>query len=241
MFTTYKLIKGCTNSTLLARDLNDLVEDYRNTNNARERNRLIATIFCKLYPMILKLQQKFHTLTVEQKIEHALYHLVKSLNNYDSTKMKFSSFFYVHLTNQFKSLLTAELSNKRKVFQNISVNNDYHMEHFAQTAFAKPYEKTDAGFLNEIKHATYLSSEEKDYCGCVVAGIDKLDDIAKVLKVDKIDSIRKPLISNPYATSPEEDKARKEKLAVDRIRKIKASIKKKGRDLAKKGIDIFRD
>lgn len=241
MFTTYKVISACTNQEYLKRDLDELVAEYRETDDARKRNKLIATIFCKLYPMILKLQKKFHTLTNEQKIEHALYHLVKSLNTYNPNKMKFSSFFYVHLTNQFKSLLTAELTAKRAVFQNISPNNDYHMQTYANTAMTKPFEKTDAGLLSDIKHATYLSSEEKNYCSCILAGIDSVSDIAKALKIDRIESMKRPLVSNPTEISDKEKAVRRAKLVAERVRKIKKSIQKKGIELGNKGIDIFRD
>ena len=73
MFATYDMMKRCTNDTYLNKELNELVVEYRNTTEARERNRLIATIFCKVYPMILKIQKTFYMLTPEQKMEHALY------------------------------------------------------------------------------------------------------------------------------------------------------------------------
>lgn len=242
MFTTFKLMRACTNEELLARDLNDIVAEYKITEDARKRNRLIATVFCKLYPMILKLQKKFHTLTTEQKIEHALYHLVKALERYDSKKMKFSSFFHTHLSNQFKTLLSMECSQKRAVFQNIIANNAEYMDLYAHTAPAKPYEHTDIGLINDIKNSSYLSSEEKDYCSCVVAGIDKMSDIAKVLKIDSIESIKKPLVSNPLLEISDKEKlANQEKLAIERVRKIKNSIKKKRSLLLKQGIDILRD
>ena len=39
MFTTFKLMRACTNEELLARDLNDIVAEYKITEDARKRNR----------------------------------------------------------------------------------------------------------------------------------------------------------------------------------------------------------
>ena len=47
MFETFKLMSACTNDEYLSRDIDSLVKEYRNTESAREKNRLIATIFCK--------------------------------------------------------------------------------------------------------------------------------------------------------------------------------------------------
>ena len=58
MFETFKLMSACTNKEYLSKDIDTLAIAYQKTQSARERNRLIATIFCKLYPMMLKISRK---------------------------------------------------------------------------------------------------------------------------------------------------------------------------------------
>ena len=242
MFATYKLISACTNEEYMKRDLDDLVTEYRETTDARKRNKLISTIFCKLYPMMLKLMQKYYTLTPEQKIEHALYRLVKGLEMYNPKKMKFSSFFYMHFSNHMKTLYTNSLAPCRAAFANIVGNNDEVMRVYTETATERERDSSEQGLLDDIKDASYLSSEEKEYCSCVVAGITKTKEIKERLKLDKRNNFNKPLISNPFEVQKTAEAEKlADKQALLRIKKIKESIKRKHAELKAKGINIFRD
>ena len=247
IFATYKMMHACTNKEYLDRDFNDLIAEYKSTHNARIKNKCIATIFCKIYPMILKMQKKFYTLTPAQKIEHILYNLVIGVNNFDlNKKIKFTTFITTHLNNKLNSLLITEDCIKRKVFHNIVKHNDEIMEVYVQTKVdpSYDYDNGEKNLVNDINNSTFLSSEEKEYCSCLIKGMTTAKEIGKAMKLkEKSNFIAKPLITNPLyvkdITSSSESDI--EKRVVQRVKTIKASIKKKYKTSKEAGIDIFRE
>ena len=61
MYTTYKLMANCTNSTYLNMNLEDLCESYKKTESVTKRNKIVAAMFCKVYPMVLDIQKKYYS------------------------------------------------------------------------------------------------------------------------------------------------------------------------------------
>lgn len=242
LFITYNLMRACTTKECLDRDIDDLAKEYKLTENARERNKLIAAIYCQLYPMMIKISKKYFSITPEQKLECALTNLVKGLTKWDSKKTKFSTFYHLDFANQMKSLYTAENSLKRAVFQNIIDCNEEALNIYSETETDKSYEDNEKELLHDIKNSSFLSSEEKEYCGCVLAGITTTKEIADKLKLEERCKIRKPLVSNPLAVVDlEKQKEQDEKAAQARIKKIKTSIVQKHNLYKSQGINIFRD
>ena len=47
MFATYKLMTSSTTEVYLGKTLEELVEDYKKTEDVRKRNKIIAAMFCK--------------------------------------------------------------------------------------------------------------------------------------------------------------------------------------------------
>jgi len=194
----------------------------------------VAAMFCKVYPMILTIQKKYYSITNEQKVEHALFHLVRSIKYYKNDgKVKFSSFFQTHMQNQMKTLLTSENSLKKAVFQNIVRNNDNVMTWYTKYEPIKNPEMSLDYFLNNLDNSSYLSTEEKDYCKCLLQGYDKTKQIAK-----ELDLTRKYNITDPIKAdiSVEKQKQIQEQRDIRRIRRIKQSIRNK---LDIYGEDIF--
>lgn len=234
MYTTYKLMFNCTNTTYLDKSLEDLCEEYNNTLNVDKRNKIVAAMFCKVYPMILTIQKKYYSITNEQKVEHALFHLVRSIKYYKNDgKVKFSSFFHTHMENQMKTLLTSENSLKKAVFQNIVRNNDNVLNWYVKNEPTKNIEMSDEYFLDNLENSTYLSTEEKDYCKCVLQGFDRTKQISKELNLTQKYNITDPINEN---MSVEKQHQIQEQRDQRRIRKIKQSIKDK---LDKYGRQIF--
>ena len=143
------------------------------------RNKVISAMFVKVFPMILKIQKKYYSLTNEQKVDHAIFHLIRSISYYKNDgKVKFSSFFHTHLCNQMKTLLTSQGSYKNAVWQNIVADNDNVLKWYSQNKVTKNMDMTEKYFLDNLKASCHLSSEEKDFCACVLAGYDKMQNIA---------------------------------------------------------------
>ena len=236
MQATYKTITACVDKEYLKQSLEELVKAYKETNSARERNKLIATIFCKVYPTFLKIQKRFYSLTKEQKIEHALYHLIKGIQRYKcDKKVKFHTFLQTHWTNQMKSLLTMENSHKKAAFQNIVDNNDEILDYYTQNVATRDFEMTDEYCYMNIKDSELLSTEEKEFCECVLQGYTKTREIADKLQLDKRYGLKR--MTNPLVVmDTEKAKAADDKAALRRVRSIRDSIKQK---LQKYGKDLF--
>ena len=242
MQETYRMMRACTNEQLLARNLDDLVHEYKQTNDARQKNKLISTIFIKVYPMILKLQKKYYSLTAEQKMEHALFHLVKSLNNFTENKVKFSTFLHLHLSNQFSTLLTTEWTDKRAVFQNIVTDNDLALQTYCDNTIDDGYEQQEKQFIQEIKDSSYLSSEEKTFCTSVLSGFSKANEIGGLLNLAKRLKLKSKCVANPLIAMNKDAKEKAEDAAVKKyVTKIKEQLKQKRKKYHNLGIDIFRD
>lgn len=232
MYNTYKMMTACTTDEYLNKSLEDLVIDYKKTNKPFIRNKVIAAMFVKVFPMILKIQDKYYSLTSEQKVEHAIFHLIRSIKYYNNKNVKFSSFYYTHLTNQMKTLLTAENSLKKAAFQNIVRNNEDVLNLYTQNAEDKKLEYTDDYFSSNLEGCLNLSSEEKEYCQAILKGYTKTKDIAKELQLEKRYSLKR--MTNPLTiVDIEKQQELEDKASERRIRKIKDSIKKKAMEYEK--------
>lgn len=241
MFTTYKLMRNCTNDSYLKKSLEDLVEDYKKTDNPMKRSKIVAAMFCNVFPMILKIQEKYYSLTNDQKVDHAIFHLIRSIRYYDNkkNKVKFSSFYYTHLTNQMKTLLTTENSLKKAAFQNIVRNNDEVLTLYTQNAPDKSLENDDRYYLSNLENNPYFSSEEKEYCSCILAGYTKTKEIAEKLNLEDRYNLNKG-VTNPLAVIDlEKQEDLRQKAAARRIRKIKESIRLKREKYKALGVNIF--
>lgn len=228
MYETFKRLSNCTTQFYLHKELEELVEIYKKNDSMSVRNKVISAMFVKVFPMILKIQKKYYSLTNEQKVDHAIWHLIRSIAYYKNDgKTKFSSFYHTHLCNQMKTLLTSQSSYKNAVWQNIVADNDNVMTWYARNKASKNMELTEKFFLDNLKTSCHLSSEEKDFCACVIAGYDKMQNIA-----DKMN------VTNPIKNMNinELDLEKENKRELRRIRKIKQSIKEK---IAKYGTEIF--
>lgn len=226
MYETFKVMSNCTTPQYLEKELEELVEEYKKTTRMSVRNKIVAAMFVKVFPMILKIQKKYYSLTNEQKVDHAIWHLIRSISYYKNDgKTKFSSFYHTHLCNQMKTLLTSQSNYKNAVWQNMTADNENVLNWHAKNEACKNIELTDKYFLDNLKHSCHLSSEEKDYCACVIAGYDKMQSIAEKMHV-----------SNPLKNMNIQDLEKENKRELRKIRKIKQSIKEK---IKKYGIDVF--
>lgn len=230
MYSTYKLMSNCTKKQYLDKSLEDLCKEYNATENAGIRNKIVAAMFIKVFPMIQKIQSKYYSLTNEQKVDHALFHLVRSIKYYKNNNVKFSSFFHTHLTNQMKTLLSSENSLKKAAFQNIVRDNDNVLTWYAKNESMKDYEQTERYMLQCLKDSSYLSTEEKEFCACVLAGYDKMATITEKLNLNE------RMSTNPIKSVNINDFDTTKKIDTKYARKIKKSLKEK---YAKYGDKIF--
>ena len=224
MYSTYQMMSNATNKQYLDKTLEELVEDYKKPNVTMSvKNKIFAAMFVKLFPMMLKIQQKYYTITNEQKVDHAIFHLHRSIYHYKKNNVKFSSFFHTHFCNQMKTLLNCENNLKNAVFQNIVKDNENILKWYNNTAQSKTYSDTERYLLFNIKNCSFLSSEEKDYCACILAGYDKMQQISDRLNISKKDGS----VTNPIATTNLEELQKQHKKELRKVRKIKQNLKSK--------------
>lgn len=233
MYSTFKMMSNCTNSYYLDKTLEDLVEEYRKLEKQlednpkvsvkSEQNKIVAAMFVKVFPMILQIQKKYYSLTNEQKVDHALFHLIRSIKYYKNNNVKFSSFYHTHLTNQMKTLLTCQSNNKNAVFQNIVKDNDLVLNKYSRNKEEnKPYEQQERTLVQDIKNSTRLSQEEKEFCLCYLMGYDKMQQIC-----DKIHIKQRLNITDPIKCMNIQDLEKQKKYDLKHVRKIKKSLKEK--------------
>ncbi len=244
MFATLKMMSNCTNEEYKTKTLEELCELYKSTENPILINKIIGAMFCKVHPMVLKIQEKYYTITNEQKVEQCLFHLVRCIKRYNSAnKVKFSSFYYLLLANEMKSLLSAENSYKRAAFHNITKNNHEVMDWYLKNAPDQEVCQQDLDFLTNLQSSSYLSQEEKAYCKYILEGTVRSKDLAQAYVKDKMDleplnakksSKKKKTSTNPIASNlplnPMEEARQqrlKEKHQQKRVKLIKDSIKSK--------------
>lgn len=245
MYSTYKMMSNCTNSFYLDKTLEELVEDYRALQEnitvvkKKEQNKIVAAMFVKVFPMILKIQSKYYSLTNEQKVDHAIFHLIRSIKYYNGSnsknkKVKFSSFFHTHLTNQMKTLLTTQNNNKNAVFQNIVEDNDWQLNKYIHGEMDnKSYDYQERTLINDIKTSTHLSQEEKEFCLCYLMGYNKMQQISDKLNLKQRLNVTNPINKN---IQNEQDLEKQTQYQLRQVRKIKKSLKEK---YAKYKNDIF--
>lgn len=231
MYATYKLMQNCTNSQYMDKELEELVLDYRKTESITKRNKIVAAMFVKVFPMILKIQSKYYSLTNEQKVEHALFHLIRSIKYYKNNNVKFSSFFHTHLTNQMKTLLTSQNNLKNAVFQNIVRDNENVLNWYIKTKAAKGYEDSEEYMVDMIKNSTKLSSEEKQFCELYLKGYNKMQQISEKMNINK--GVTDPI---KIMTQTPEEIEKQKKRDLRKVRKIKQSLIEKYK---KYGSEIF--
>lgn len=230
MYETFKVMSNCTTQKYLDMELEDLTTEYKKTTSMSIRSKIFAAMFVKVFPMMLKIQKKYYSLTNEQKVDHAIWHLLRSISYYKNDgKTKFSSFFHTHLSNQMKTLLTSQSSYKNAVWQNMVDDKENVLTWYNHNATCKNMEETAKYFLDNLKYSCHLSSEEKDYCACVIAGYDKMQSIADKMNITKN-------VTNPLKNMNIQDLEKENKKELRKIRKIKQSIKEK---INKYGIEVF--
>ena len=105
----------------------------------------------------------------------------------------------------------------------------------------KDFKDSDLGLIEDIKNSSYLSTEEKEYCTCVIQGVDTSKEISQMMNLNQRMPLKRPLISSLISIDEDTKKMLEEKATVKNIKKIKDSLKRKMDAYNKEGINIFRD
>lgn len=223
MFETLKLMNACTVKQYRDVSFEELADLYQVETNERIKSNISRTIFCRLFPMLYTIYNKFPDLPNEVRVETILMSIVKVLKYWGTskTKAKFTTYLYGCVTNQLRTEITYMNCKKRETWKKIVPNNsdDGESRYLKNTADTYPNVENIL-FLEDLKMASNLSSEEKDYCACVLAGIIRGDELEEREHYME----RQNLFSDPIL------KTRITKMGPN---KIKQSLKKKLKEYGK--------
>lgn len=166
-------------------DINECVKNYQNSNSSKVRGKCIASIYCKLFPMILKIQQSFPMLTSEQKTEACIHIIQTSLEKFNITRtdIKFTSYFYGNFRRNLLTLSNMETNcHKRKIWSNmVDITNEatrrYLLEGFMGTTINTIAEHTL--FFNDMNNSSLnLTTEEQILCKQLLKGYKTCKELA---------------------------------------------------------------
>ena len=191
MFSTYKIMSAHPCKELQDKTLEDLCLEYNQTTNMKLKNNIYRTMYCKLFPMMLNVQKNYPTLTNEQKVEVTMFILISTLRCYkgiEKERTKFSTYYCTNLKNGMVTVINSMKCHKRCVWMNM-IDNAETVSYVLSTQKDKEKETTNNYFLDNLKSAKYLSTLEKEYCGCVLAGYTKLDELSELLDLNNRETI----------------------------------------------------
>ena len=186
MYDTYKLMYQAKCTEYLNLDYNTLVEMFNNASNERVRNKVFASIFCKLFPLLFKVQKKFPTLTNEQKAEESLFMLYRSIKKFDpkKSKVKFSNYIYSNYQNTLINFRVMHDKRNERLWNNLYEANgittqERKLLYCENTTSSSEF----LSYLNNISHNNLLNTEEQIYCECILSGLTKANEILSELKL----------------------------------------------------------
>lgn len=178
MNNTYKNFKQL--STLYYNqeaDINYVVLDYQMTKDPV----CLAFVFCKLYPYMVTVVNRYYYLTDEDKSSFCVEELSKTMKDYSySKKTKVQTLFSKYLTNRLRSE-TENLSYDKRKADNVTDNYEYKVK--THVYVEEQYDHIE--YLESLRENPSLSVNELMYCELVVSNGNKIKDtdIAKTLGI----------------------------------------------------------
>lgn len=222
MFDTYKMMSKNTEKSWDNIDLSDLVFKFKSEQNPYVKSRVYASVFCRLFPLMFKLARTYTNLTLEDKAEICSQTLLDSLIKYaEGKKIKFLTYFHTSLKNKLITATTNQQLLKRKV-QLYTVANSEKVLYILDSIDGSSNADLERKFILEVIDSDKLSTLEKEYCVCALAGY-KNSEIGRKLDL----AFR---VNNIGMDNPIHDKENK-RLASKVRRKLR--VKLKDRNFAK--------
>lgn len=190
MFKTYDLMCSLRNEQLIALPINDLVSLYQETDKARLKSKYYANVFCRFFPMILKITQKYGALTNEQKVEETLRCLLLSMNNFSGRKAKFITYFYGNLHTKLTGLVKRLQCDNKKVWTELYQGTQEEVNRLLNLI---PDKSNNYDISEVIDNSSILNKDEKLLCKLYSEGFYSNKDILK----------RMSLLGNLYSSDSE--------------------------------------
>jgi hypothetical protein len=187
MFDTYKIINAVSTKDLNSVDLNDLAIQFQNSKDEHFRNKCFAHVFKQVYPMLLKLHHdsKYSRLTNDEKTESCVFCTLHAMNRWKPKRgQKLTSYIYMIVNNDFKTLVSKSYNNKNKVFQSLCHNlSDTTKSYILNSVTYNSSEKV-FNYIKDLKSSPILTKDEISYCQNILKGYKTTKEMAKVMFSD---------------------------------------------------------
>ena len=196
MFDTYQMMTKYASKQYAKENMNNLAFRFRNTTDKIEKNKIYATLFVNLFPMMLKLQRTHLDIPNEEKVEICMEKLLTALKSFDHTKVKFSTYYHQCLSNQLLSQDTKQRCTKRKVWRRV-ISDELKTDN-AFKKIKSPISK-DLKLIEKLKDSDLLTTTEKEYCACILAGYSTQKELQEKLKL--AERMKNITVDNPIYNS----------------------------------------
>lgn len=228
MFDTLKLMNSCISKKYEDTPFEELVKIYQSTTNDKVHSAIVSTTFCRLFPMLFKIYNQFPTVPSEAKVEWILFSIMR-IYRFWGTKgepaAKFTTYLYGIVRNHINTEINVAKCKKRQtekklVYKEATDGSNLHVNN----ASSFDGNRQTREFLENLKQATNLSSDEKEYCACVLAGYTKNEEIEEKMNFNTRFNDQK--MSNPL-----NEKRIKKRTVSDIRRSLKKKFNVYDRDL----------
>ena len=216
MFNTAKMFAPLATPEWKAKSLEELCEIYQTENlDSKTKNIVFATVYTKLFPLMLKICKNFKDLTSEQKAETTCVKVDFCLKHFRMpSTAKFSTYFHTSLVGHLINDRKSSHSMKKEVWHNIVQPSELRNHKLVKTEFIEvPQEfaeshtyrsQDELELINCLKNSDLFTQQEADFCNCLYFGHTKYEDIANRIKVEKKHigklkkSVKEKLIKSGY-------------------------------------------
>ena len=167
--------------------IDEIVRRFKNAKDNNVRGKCMSAIYIKLFPMIIKIQRSFPTLTMEQKVDACLLVLQSNLERYKiGDKTKFTSYFYGNLQRFFITVQNKEKCHKRSVWQHMVEPKDVKTKDYLfdinKSTTNKPAESRL--FQTDIMRSPNLTYNEKIMCLKLLEGYKTNKELIGKIPID---------------------------------------------------------
>lgn len=197
MYSTFKMMNAVEYPEFKDTTLERLCIMYDSEKNPVRRNKIIKTMYCKMFPMMFQIQEKYTQLSQEQKAEVTMFILLDSLKLFaksGKTKAKFSTYYYNNLENGMKTVCNSMACMKRKVWKHMVNVEEQLLTHLIDTNQVDRSMQTekisDEELRESIKTTNDLNTVEKQYCEAVLDGCTRAADLGDRVSTFKDDKAK---------------------------------------------------
>ena len=187
MFESFNRFSLVNTNELKGKTLEEVVRIFQETSSKKVRNKCFAYVFCDLFPMFLKLFNKYTAPDPIEKVEECIYYVARSMSRYnlkDQDKIKFTSYVYGNISRAYITLThNYSKNNKRKVWNNLVAWDEETLRWYLSSIKDEDQSYANFDLIFSVDNNELLDQAEKDLCKSLILGYNKSEDLISRLKI----------------------------------------------------------